>query len=372
MSRIISAEAKALPAALATQISLSEWFEAINHTQREVFRQEDNDKTKRLAALNEIIGLPIDKPTTFAAADVAGKSAAFAAYLAEHGDELCALRLVPQLPHLPKLRMRGMIVREVVATWLPQQAINPTNYLANFFSHAEQTDWSTIYIINQHGIFGEIIAGGLGQLSQGLYADNEPKPFSFDFKQWRIDSQDKNIAAHLKKIVEHVRVPNAALREQLAAALRANFTGEYLHGYFETVSNEFGLHFVDYNRMLGEFYADFRPAAKVAAELSGYGASPGRVQGKVRVVTNPAAASLQFGDILVCDMTTPDFVPLMQRAGAIVTDRGGVLCHAAIVSRELGKPCIVGTKVATKVLQDGDEVEVDGDKGIVQIIKKSH
>ena len=70
-------------------------------------------------------------------------------------------------------------------------------------------------------------------------------------------------------------------------------------------------------------------------------------------------------------MTRPEFVPLMKRASAIVTDEGGITCHAAIVSRELNIPCIIGTKIVTKVLKDGDEVEVDADNGVVKIIKKA-
>ena len=68
-------------------------------------------------------------------------------------------------------------------------------------------------------------------------------------------------------------------------------------------------------------------------------------------------------------MTTPDFVPAMRKAAAIITNEGGITCHAAIVSRELGKPCITGTKIASKVLKDGDMVEVDAEKGIVRIMK---
>ena len=69
-------------------------------------------------------------------------------------------------------------------------------------------------------------------------------------------------------------------------------------------------------------------------------------------------------------MTRPEFVHLMRTAKGIITDEGGIACHAAIVSRELGKPCIIGTKIATKVLKDGDLVEVDANKGIVKILKK--
>jgi len=74
------------------------------------------------------------------------------------------------------------------------------------------------------------------------------------------------------------------------------------------------------------------------------------------------------GDILVTGMTTPNFVPAMKRAGAIVTNDGGITCHAAIVSRELGVPCIIGTRMATKILKDGDLVEVDAENGIVRKI----
>lgn len=82
------------------------------------------------------------------------------------------------------------------------------------------------------------------------------------------------------------------------------------------------------------------------------------------------AKRVKEGEVLLCAMTSPDYVPAMNRAAAIVTDEGGLLCHAAIVSRELEKPCIVGTKIATKILKDGDFVEVDANKGVVNILKR--
>ena len=67
-------------------------------------------------------------------------------------------------------------------------------------------------------------------------------------------------------------------------------------------------------------------------------------------------------------MTSPDFLPAMKKSAAFITDEGGITCHAAIVAREMKKPCIVGTKVATKKLKDGDFVEVDADHGIVKVL----
>ena len=97
---------------------------------------------------------------------------------------------------------------------------------------------------------------------------------------------------------------------------------------------------------------------------------PGKATGAVLVCkTAGDAEAIHEGDILVCGMTSPDYVPAMKRAGAIVTDEGGLLCHAAIISRELGKPCVIATKNATLILMTGDQVEVDADKGIVKILK---
>jgi len=108
------------------------------------------------------------------------------------------------------------------------------------------------------------------------------------------------------------------------------------------------------------------PKIEARAILTGVAASPGIAVGPVKIV--PLASEIdkvKNGDVLVAEMTTPDFVPAMKRASAIVTDRGGRTAHAAIVSRELGIPCVVGTEVATKTLKDGQEITVDGSEGRV-------
>ncbi|HIP25430.1 MAG TPA: pyruvate, water dikinase, partial [Archaeoglobus profundus] len=100
--------------------------------------------------------------------------------------------------------------------------------------------------------------------------------------------------------------------------------------------------------------------------VKGLGASPGIGIGKVKIVlSQDEIAKVEEGDVLVTTMTTPDMVPAMKKAAAIVTDEGGLTCHAAIVSRELGVPAVVGTEKATKVLKDGMIVTVDGEKGVV-------
>ncbi|MFC1860037.1 phosphoenolpyruvate synthase [Chloroflexota bacterium] len=100
--------------------------------------------------------------------------------------------------------------------------------------------------------------------------------------------------------------------------------------------------------------------------LSGAAASPGVAYGPVKIVPDPSMIDKVLeGDVLVAEMTTPDFVPAMKRAVAIVTDRGGRTAHAAIVSRELGIPCVVGSEKATSMLKDGQVITVDGGSGKV-------
>ena len=95
-------------------------------------------------------------------------------------------------------------------------------------------------------------------------------------------------------------------------------------------------------------------------------AVPGEASGVVRVLKDPQdGARLQDGEVLVAQMTNPDWLPTMRRASALVTDTGGMTCHAAIVARELGVPCIVGARTATKDLKDGAVVTVDGTHGRV-------
>ncbi len=100
--------------------------------------------------------------------------------------------------------------------------------------------------------------------------------------------------------------------------------------------------------------------------LKGETAATGVYSGVVKIVHDPSELNkVQKGDVMVTTMTTPDMVPAMQRAGAIITNEGGMTCHAAIVSREMGTPCLVGTEHATEVLKDGEIVTVHASRGVV-------
>jgi len=131
-------------------------------------------------------------------------------------------------------------------------------------------------------------------------------------------------------------------------------------------------------KSIGGDYAEYarikkeKEAAKhdFGMDLHGTTANAGTAIGRVIICKDiKTIDKVEEGDILVSSMTRPEFIPALRKAAAIVTDEGGITCHAAIVARELGIPAVIGTKIATKVLKDGMLVEVKANHGLVKIIK---
>jgi len=109
------------------------------------------------------------------------------------------------------------------------------------------------------------------------------------------------------------------------------------------------------------------PRTGITQTIHGHVACTGMEEGSVKVVLDEDDfKNFRAGDILVTVMTRPEFVPLMKKARAIITDEGGVTCHAAIISRELKKPCLIGTRIATRVLKNGERVVVDANQGVIR------
>ncbi len=106
-------------------------------------------------------------------------------------------------------------------------------------------------------------------------------------------------------------------------------------------------------------------------KLKGMGIGRGSVRSRARIILDEKHIDkFRKGEILVTNMTNPAFLPAMRKASAIITDEGGITCHAAIVSRELGIPAVVGTMNATEIIHDGQMVEVDAENGIVRLISE--
>lgn len=360
------------------QISLSEWLESIDHTKKDEFRLEDNEKRERLRLLSEHIDIPFDKPTQFTATDLVNNTKIFTDFYSSRADELCALRLIPLDHKLPKLRMRGVKVSEVME-WFKEQNVDHSKYRAEFIPHSENAEWSTIFVVSKNGIFGEIIKGMHSQLTQGFYEKNLPIFFTYDFESLKLSRVSSEARKQLNEIFSKIKVSDNAIKDGITKSIDCEFSHDFIVGYFETIrTKEYGLWFIDFNRVLGKMYdsfsfpANIKPPLKTTSNnktLVGITGSHGKASGRARLILAHDLGKIDLveGEILVCDVTTPNYVPYMAKAGAIVTDRGGMLSHAAIVSRELQKPCVVACQHATLTIKTGDYLEVDATAGIVTI-----
>ena len=178
-------------------------------------------------------------------------------------------------------------------------------------------------------------------------------------KQWDIDKQllEYSVIHELPEIMSK-KFPLDELRERKKHCL-VIFTKK---GY-EIISGE---------RAKQTYELAFKNPETNSAQIKGVTASKGYATGTVKIV-NKIHDFVNFneGNVLVTSMTRPDMVMLMDKAVAIVTDEGGITCHAAIISREMKIPCIIGTKIASTLLKNGDLIEVDANKGIVKILKRT-
>jgi len=142
---------------------------------------------------------------------------------------------------------------------------------------------------------------------------------------------------------------------------------KYLGAAPESISDPI---LIEIDGVTDEFLAAVRVGAAPGERLRGLGAAPGRASGRARVLHGPQDLHrVQAGEVLVCEGTSPSWTPAFTRIAACVCDQGGTLAHASIISREYRVPCVVGTAVATRVIADGDLVDVDGSAGTVTVLK---
>lgn len=135
----------------------------------------------------------------------------------------------------------------------------------------------------------------------------------------------------------------------------------------EKDGTDFAVSGKDYEELIKQYK---KKEEKTETQLNGSVANPGTALGEAKICHNIASLKkMRSGDVLVASMTRPEYMSAIKKAAAIVTDEGGITCHAAIVSRELNIPCVVGTKVATKVFKDGNKIEVRANHGMVRKIK---
>lgn len=355
------------------QPSMTEWFAAIGELEESnLFRQEDNTKMDRLEILRQTIGTPYRQPVVFALADALDPTTEFLEVLTARADESVAFRLVPKSPELPKYRNRGLTMRDCYELWLKTLTIKPEDYKLEIFPNERLIHWSTIFVIQDGVAYGEIIRGGHSQLTQGE-TKNEARQFWTDFANWRWSVPDPEAELQMKRALATLLAPTDKQAE-LTDKLNVTFSNGHINGYFETVvPPDMNVYFIDYNRVLPKYLPALNRPQPTAEDgtLRGAIAYPGIITGRAVLVPPDQIDTVMFndGDILVCDNTDVRYLPLMKKAGAIVTNRGGILSHAAIIARELKKPCLIGTKTATKTLVTGNQITVLANEGRVEILR---
>lgn len=143
--------------------------------------------------------------------------------------------------------------------------------------------------------------------------------------------------------------------------------------FFFIYQNRAGNELVEWGNDQGGLISRIEKNQDDLQEIKGSVAFAGKITGFARLILTNDYKDKKFdnGDILIAASTNPTLTPIIQKAGGIVTDEGGIMCHASIISRELKKPCIIGTKKATSIIHDGDLIEVDANHGVIRIIKKA-
>ncbi|MFH1442970.1 MAG: PEP-utilizing enzyme [Candidatus Micrarchaeota archaeon] len=204
------------------------------------------------------------------------------------------------------------------------------------------------------------------------------KPRRKDYQSRSYYHSEKLLVEIGKRLGISLNQARSAPFDALRRGLRgAGFDGDLCNRIYEkhaVLPNDDGSISILIGKEADEFFKGVKKPVEEKAplhsrELKGTCACGGQARGRVKIINLPSEMQkMDFGDILVSKATTPPIMTAMRKAAAIITDEGGLTCHAAIVSRELNIPCVVGTKIATAVLKDGDVVEVDASRGVIRKI----
>lgn len=351
-------------------ISITEWMAKIDPDHASLLRSEDNSKRIRLKTLSQTIGLSYDQAENITLNDIINHTNKFLKLAKSQGNKKYAFRLLPLQPNLPKLRITDQSLKNCLR-WFYEQDINLNKYRIELIPQGEHSIYSSILLINERGMWGQISKSKMWQLSLGL-TKRLPITFTYDFKKWSFSQKNKQIEHILSSVLKQLQVKDIKKQEKLQKNLKAEFTKEgHLKGYFEfVVRHQNDISFIDYNRILYKIFKLFRPGLNEVKTkyIHGVGANPGTAIGRVKIVKNPHSTKIHKQEILVCHMLTIEFIPLIKKAAAIISEQGGLLSHSTIICRELKKPYIINVPNATKKLKNKDKIEVNADEGIVKML----
>lgn len=199
--------------------------------------------------------------------------------------------------------------------------------------------------------------------------------YLLDFKKEQYSKAHYNMKSWVEEVAKRLNITTYQLRMMLPIDLEKALLHNEINASELDERYRYSVYFLSrentkifYKKEAKKLFNQFKKQVDYSrSEITGLCAQPGTVRGVARVLLSSTdSKNMQDGDVLITSMTTPDFVPAMKKARAIITDEGGITCHAAIVSRELGTPCVVGTKIATNFFKTGDIIEIHAASGIVR------
>lgn len=357
-----------------TTPSLTDWLVKIDTTNAKLLAKEDNNKYERLKTLEQITSIKYPRPIEVDNNDLLKNGEKTKKLVKLLGDTECILRLTPKNnSRLPKIRKKGGLLKNNLR-WLYKQKINLKQYHIDAIPRCPNVKWATIFVSDENSIWGEIVRGGLSQLVKGK-TKNLPIIFYYDFKNWYFTNKNHTRQKKiLQKIMKKIRINNQKTRWKLQKKLQSKFNRKnYLKGYFEyAIWPKNNGQLIDYNRHQTQTFNEYgyRIPIKYTGKkaLKGVSINLGLAIGTARHIENKNVRRLTNEDIIVCKMITVNHLPLIKRAKAIVTEEGGLLCHAALICRELKKPCIMRVKHATKKIKNGSKIIVDATDGTIRSI----
>jgi len=347
-----------------TYPSITEWIKKISMPNSELFINEDETKYDRLKVLKEIIKLPYLPPIEMRAEDILNKTKYFKRIFNKKRNNLCTLRLLPLLAGLSKIRKRGGSLAENIK-WYLKQNINHRDYKIEIVPRNNQVLWSAIFVVDYHGIIGEINNSGITSMVKGDHRQ-APIIFSYNFKNWKLSKINPRVEKILKSAIKKICVKSYQKRNILKNKLNAEFTiGNFIRGYFEfTIWPKTGIRFIDYNRFQNNIQKERDIWGKnYDNKIAGVCVSTGKTTGCVRIIKDPAKDKFEKNDILVCKNIDISFLPIILSSSGIITEKGAMLSHAAIICRELKKPYIALVKNATKKIKNGQKITLDANLG---------
>jgi pyruvate,water dikinase len=266
-------------------------------------------------------------------------------------------------------RSRGFTDEPAIAVVV--QSMVPSERSGVMFTVDPTSDDATHIVIEAAQGLGEVVVGG--QVEPDTYVVAKDGPRIVDVRvgvQTHAIFSDPEHGDRCVELGAHEAGRRLLNDDEVLALARLGARVEEYYGQPQDIewATSAGTTYLVQSRPITTLHARAASLAAPSGEvlLQGLGASPGTASGPVRILQSPAeSGAFVAGEVLVAPMTNPDWVPVLRNASALVTDGGGMTCHAAIVSRELGVPCVVGTRNATTVLRNGEAVTVDGTKGAV-------